>query len=551
MNRPSDPAALLCHAAAAALLCLLLGPGRLAPAQAAPEHADAAAAASAADALGPAPQSGDPLLDAYFSLIFSAWREDLQECDAVIEAVKDFYGLQAWAGDEAALSLELERLSAEKPLPPELEERFMHLGDFSAVLSREGCDALARQFPDDPRVYELLFEMEGQRWLDDPESEVKYWELDRDAYRALAAAAAAGRLRPQGLLLLTRLLSFTREDYVESQLAGIAARLEQRAGGLKGQPGYEAALAAMLEEEPELRRSREELQAEHSDALAILASSGMDAEGIYRRVTELAPDWAEGWYLLAEHEQRSGRSEEALAALRRGNSATELFSPLSFPMEAVDPLARSGRTDRLGPLYFPLRLAYSRAEIYAYDTGWWGLRALLDQAAAPQQKLDTAQELHRMLIRRARMSGPALHPAQLCLIVEGKLQSKIQEQLAADFNQESLEELRGLHDFLRAYNNAYREFQEQRFSLEPGAGAQQEGTQAQQDSAAYSFSGAGMLQSMLDLYAQTQADVELEQQFSTAQISPLLDELERFDYRRLGLQPLAAQQSEAARPATE
>ncbi len=498
--------------------------------------------ASDVEALLALKPTGDALLDEYFRLIIKRWRSDIQKCDAVIQDVKDFYGVETWPESEAGLNSELDRLISQQPLPPELEARFMNMGGFGAVLPREDCQALARQFAEDPRVYELLFEMEGQRWLEEPDSGREYWQLDRGAYQALASAAAAGKLRPQGLLLLTRLLSFTGEDYVEDQLSYITAELEQKTGGLKGQPGYEAALAAVLAENPQLRRTREELQAEHDDALAILASSGMDADGLYRRVTEIAPDWAEGWYLLAEHEQRAGRSAEALAALRRGNSAVELFSPLSYPMEVIDPLARSGATAELGLLYFPLRMTFSGAAIYAYDPGWWGLRSLLDQPLAPQQKLEIAQELHLMLIRRARMSGPALHTAELCLIVEGKLQNKIQEQLAADLSSEALEELRGLHEVLRAFRKANRDFQE-------AAMNSTQGSDGIDESSNYSFSGTGVLASLQHLYRSVLSDAQSEQQFSDAKIRPLLDELEGFDYNRLGLLPARSEGAvEAQRP---
>lgn len=475
------------------------------------------------------PQTGDPLLDEYLRLLSERWREDMAEYDGLCQQILAHYGLEALQADSLSLNAELDRLYTEQPLPPELEEGFMNTGGFSAVLPRKDCEALAQQFAEDPRVHELLFEMESRRWLDDPDCEVEYWQLDRRAYRDLAAAAAAGKLRPQGLLLLTQLLSFTRDDYVEDELNSIAVEIEQKTSGFKGQSGYDAAVAAVLDENPGLMRTREELGAEHTDALAILASSGMDADGIYRRVTELAPDWAEGWYLLAEHEQRAGRTEQAREALRRGNSVTDLSSALSYPMETIDPLARSGRAEILGSYYFPLRTTFFQTLINTSDPGWFAMRSMLDDSCEPRQKLELAQELHQMFLRRARISGPALHPAQLCLSAEGKLQSKVQEQLAAELSPDALEELRRLHDTLRTFSKAHHEFQE--LSLSPSSQQHQH----DMNEVDLPFSGTGILTSMISLYQSTQDDAQREQQFCDAQIGPLLDELAQFDYSALGL----------------
>ena len=52
---------------------------------------------------------------------------------------------------------------------------------------------------------------------------------------------------------------------------------------------------------------------------AMLAESG-DADGaadLMRQALELAPDWAAGWFRLADYAQKAGAREEALAALER------------------------------------------------------------------------------------------------------------------------------------------------------------------------------------------------------------------------------------------
>ena len=51
----------------------------------------------------------------------------------------------------------------------------------------------------------------------------------------------------------------------------------------------------------------------------MLADSGdhVDAADLMRQALELAPDWAAGWFRLAGYEEKSGRKEAAVAALRK------------------------------------------------------------------------------------------------------------------------------------------------------------------------------------------------------------------------------------------
>ena len=51
----------------------------------------------------------------------------------------------------------------------------------------------------------------------------------------------------------------------------------------------------------------------------MLADSGdhMDAADLMTQALELAPDWAAGWFRLADYEEKSGRKEAAISALHK------------------------------------------------------------------------------------------------------------------------------------------------------------------------------------------------------------------------------------------